>query len=159
MCFPSKLKPTAFSVQYGLRPHKNTANKKVYARARVHDDERLSSSARIYIRNDIVIKQELHCCLSGRKSKTTNESIEDTKQYHERYLLAINNPLRRKILRALNEGDATIEDLESRTRLDKENLTWHLSILEHGFCVEKHNKQGKVIYKLTQEGRVVDYME
>jgi DNA-binding transcriptional ArsR family regulator len=97
--------------------------------------------------------------LSGRKSKTTNESIEDTKQYHERYLIAINSPLRRKILRALNEGDATIEDLESRTRLDKENLKWHLSILEHGFCVEKDNKQGKVTYKLTQEGRVVDYME
>jgi DNA-binding transcriptional ArsR family regulator len=97
--------------------------------------------------------------LSGRKSRTTNESIEDTKQYHERYLMAINSPLRRKILRALDEGDATVEDLQSRTRLDKENLTWHLSILEHGFCVEKDNKQGKVIYKLTQEGRVVDYME
>jgi len=73
--------------------------------------------------------------------------------------MAINNPLRRKILRALKESDATAEDLESRTRLDKETLEWHLSVLEHGFCVEKDNKQGKVIYKLTQEGRIVDYIE
>jgi DNA-binding transcriptional ArsR family regulator len=97
--------------------------------------------------------------LSDKKSKTTGKSIEETRQYHERYLRAINSPLRRKILRALKEGFATIEDLESRTGLDKETLKWHLSILEHGFCVEKENKQGKMVYNLTQEGRVVDYME
>jgi len=97
--------------------------------------------------------------LPDRKSKTTSESIEDTKQYHERLLIAVNNPLRRKILRALKERDSTIEDLESKTGLNKENLKWHLSLLEQGFCVEKDNKQGKVVYKLTQEGRVVDHME
>ena len=97
--------------------------------------------------------------MPDRKSKTTDESIENTKQYHERYLIAINSPLRRKILRALKESDATAEDLESKTGLDKETLKWHLSVLEHGFCIEEDNKQGKVIYKLTQEGRVVDYIE
>jgi DNA-binding transcriptional ArsR family regulator len=97
--------------------------------------------------------------LPDKKSKTTNESIENTKQYHERYLIAINSPLRRKILRALKESDATTEDLKSKTGLDKETLKWHLSVLEHGFCVEKDNKQGKVIYKLAQQGRVVDNME
>jgi DNA-binding transcriptional ArsR family regulator len=71
----------------------------------------------------------------------------------------MNNPLRRMILRALKESDATAKDLESKTGLDKENLKWHLSILEHGFCVEKDNKQGKMSHKLTQEGRVADYME
>jgi DNA-binding transcriptional ArsR family regulator len=97
--------------------------------------------------------------LSDKNFKTTGKSIEETRQYHERYLRAINSPLRRKMLRALKEGFATIEDLESRTGLDKETLKWHLSILEHGFCVEKENKQGKMVYNLTQEGRVVDYME
>ena len=97
--------------------------------------------------------------MPDRKFKTTDESIENTKQYHERYLVAMNNPLRRKILRALKESDAMAEDLESKTGLDKETLKWHLSVLAHGFFVEKDNKQGKVIYKLTQEGRVVDNME
>jgi len=97
--------------------------------------------------------------LSDKGSKTVGRSIEETRQYHTRYLRAINNPLRREILRALKKGYATIEDLQSSTGLDNETLKWHLSVLEHGFCVEKAIKQGKLVYKLTQEGRVVDYLE
>ncbi len=97
--------------------------------------------------------------MSDKGSKTVGRSIEETRQYHTRYLRAINNPLRREILRALKKGYATIEDLQSSTGLDNETLKWHLSVLEHGFCVEKAIKQGKLVYKLTQEGRVVDYLE
>lgn len=97
--------------------------------------------------------------MSRKDSKTVGKSIEETRQYHTRYLRAINSPLRREILRALKEGYATIEDLQSSTGLDDDSLKWHLSVLEHGFCVEKDIKQGKQVYKLTQEGRVVDYME
>jgi len=97
--------------------------------------------------------------LSDKGSKTVGRSIEETRQYHTRYLRAINSPLRREILRALKKGYATIEDLQSSTGLDNETLKWHLSVLEHGFCVEKAIKQGKLVYKLTQEGRVVDYLE
>ncbi len=97
--------------------------------------------------------------MSEKGSKTIGKSIEETRQYHTRYLRAINSPLRRKILRALKKGYATIEDLQSATGLDDETLKWHLSVLEHGFCVEKDNKQGKLVYRLTQEGSVVDYME
>jgi len=97
--------------------------------------------------------------LSGKDSKTIGKSIEETRQYHTRYLRAVNNPLRRKILRILKEGYATIEDLQSRTGLDNNTLKWHLSVLEHGFCIEKDIKQGKLVYKLTQEGKVVDYLE
>jgi len=71
----------------------------------------------------------------------------------------MNSPLRRKILRALKEGCATIEDLQSCTKLDINTLKWHLSVLESGFCVEKNIEEGKLVYRLTQEGRVVDYME
>jgi DNA-binding transcriptional ArsR family regulator len=88
-----------------------------------------------------------------------SESIEETKLYHTRYLRAINSPVRREILKALKEGCATIEDLQSSTGLDKSSLEWHLNVLEHGFCVEKDIKQGKLVYRLTQEGKVVDYME
>ena len=97
--------------------------------------------------------------MSEKGSKTVGRSIEETRQYHTRYLRAINSPLRREILRALKKGYATIEDLQSSTGLDNETLKWHLNVLEHGFCVEKAIKQGKLVYKLTQEGRVVDYLE
>jgi len=97
--------------------------------------------------------------LPRKSSKTVTKSIEETRLYHTRYLRAINNPLRREILRALKEGSATIEELQTSTKLDYDTLKWHLSVLEHGFCVEKDIKQAKLVYKLTQEGKVVDYME
>jgi predicted transcriptional regulator len=97
--------------------------------------------------------------LSEKGSKTIGRSIEETRQYHTRYLRAINSPVRRDILRALKKGCTTIEDLQSSTGLNNETLKWHLSVLEHGFCIEKVIKHGKLTYKLTQEGRVVDHLE
>ena len=97
--------------------------------------------------------------MSGKKSKTTSDSIELTRLYHERYLRAMNSPLRRKILRVLKDGPASIEELLSKTGLENETLKWHLNILEHGFCVERKTDSGKLLYELTQEGRVIDYME
>lgn len=76
-----------------------------------------------------------------------------------RYLRAINSPIRRRISRVLKEGCATLEELALKTGLSYETLRWHLNMLEHGFCVEKEKRQGKLIYRLNQEGRVVDYME
>jgi DNA-binding transcriptional ArsR family regulator len=92
-------------------------------------------------------------------ASTVSKSIEETRQYHARYLRAINSPVRREILRALKKGCATIENLQSSTGMDKIDLEWHLSVLEQGFCVEKNIKKGKPVYRLTQEGEVVDRME
>lgn len=85
--------------------------------------------------------------------------MEETKEYHVRYLRAINSPVRREILRALKEGEATVEALAERTGMEDKSLTWHLSLLEHGFCVEKRERGGEVVYVLTQEGRIVDYVD
>ncbi len=94
-----------------------------------------------------------------KASKTTTNSIEETRQYHRRYLIAINNPLRRQILKVLKNGLTNIDQLQEATKLDKATLEWHLSILEHGFCIEKKITQEKLTYKLTQEGKVVDYLD
>jgi len=85
--------------------------------------------------------------------------MEETREYHARYLTAVNNPLRRKILRALKQGHTTIEALHAETGLDPRVLEWHLSILEHGFCVRKEMRDGGRIYRLTKEGMVVDYLD
>lgn len=97
--------------------------------------------------------------MSGKDSRRIGKSIEETRRYHKRYLRAISSPLRREILRALKEGYTTIEDLQSRIELDNDTLNWHLSVLEQGFCIEKNIEEGKLVYNLTQEGEVVDYME
>jgi len=81
------------------------------------------------------------------------------KKIHELYLRAVNNPLRRKILGVLKEGNATIPELEAKTRFDETTLKWHLSMLESGLCVEKENKERDLFYKLTQYGKVVNFME
>ena len=97
--------------------------------------------------------------MSDKDSKTIGRSMEETKEYHVRYLRAVNSPVRREILRALKDGEATVEALGARTEMEEKALTWHLSLLEHGFCVEKHDRDGEVVYGLTQEGRVVDFMD
>ena len=81
------------------------------------------------------------------------------KQVHELYLRAINNPLRRKILNVLKENNFTIEELAVNTCLDEFTLRWHLSVLERGLSVEKEDNKGNILYKLTQFGKVIDYME
>jgi DNA-binding transcriptional ArsR family regulator len=101
----------------------------------------------------------LGCSLSEKKSRTTTNSEIETKQFHERYLRAVHSPLRRKILGALNKGNATVEELAAKTGLDETTLKWHLGVLESGVCIEKENMKGILIYKLTQEGKIVNYME
>jgi len=97
--------------------------------------------------------------LSSEKSRTTSGSIEETRRYHEQYLRAVSNPLRRRILKAIKEGYSTVEDLKLKMGLDERALKWHLDILEHDFCVEKEVNQGRLVYRLTKEGRVIDYLE
>ena len=85
--------------------------------------------------------------------------MEETKEYHRRYLRAVNHPLRRKILRTLREEERTLEMLKSIMGLDAKTLKWHLNILQHGFCVEKEERRGITVYKLTQEGKIVDFVD
>ncbi len=97
--------------------------------------------------------------MSERDSSAKSESISETRRYHTLYLRAINNPFRRKILRVLKDDPSTIEELHHIMGLAKNTLEWHLNILENGFCVKREDKEGRMIYKLTKEGEVVDFME
>ena len=97
--------------------------------------------------------------MSDKRSKTTTDSIEETRLFHSRYLRAINSPLRRKILRLLDEAPSTINNLKDKLNMNKLNLKWHLDILEYGFCIEKQCEKGKLVYVITQEGKVVNFLD
>ena len=97
--------------------------------------------------------------MSEELSEENPNSEFKMKQVHELYLRAINNPLRRKILNFLKENNFTIEELAVNTCLDEFTLRWHLSVLERGLSVEKEDNKGNILYKLTQFGKVIDYME
>ncbi|KYH36572.1 MAG: putative transcriptional regulatory protein [Candidatus Bathyarchaeota archaeon B23] len=92
------------------------------------------------------------------RERTIADSVAETRRRHALYLKAVNHPLRRRILEALREGDATLEELSSKTELDEKTLEWHLGVLEHGFCVERVEEGGRTLYRLTEEGRVIEYL-
>ncbi len=97
--------------------------------------------------------------MSDKGSKTIGRDMEETKEYHRRYLRAINSPVRRGILRALKDADGSLGSLSAATGLDEKTVAWHLSILEYGLCVEKEERAGKPFYALTKEGLVVDFLD
>ncbi len=87
-------------------------------------------------------------------------SGEEVREDHSRYFTAVADPTRRSILRALLDKEATLQTLEQRTGLDSATLEWHLGILERGRCIKREKtKDGVVLYGITQEGRVVDYLK
>lgn len=97
--------------------------------------------------------------MSDLPSKTIGDSMEETKERHRRYLRAINNPIRRDILRSLKEGNDVIKTISDDTGIDKKNVGWHIRVLIDGFCVEENNEKDETRYILTQEGLVVDYLD
>jgi DNA-binding transcriptional ArsR family regulator len=92
-------------------------------------------------------------------SKTVADSMEETKERHKRYLRAVNNPVRREILRAIQQGNDELESISEVTKVDEKTLNWHLRILEDGFCVERTLGGDPVRYILTKEGSVVDFLD
>ncbi len=90
--------------------------------------------------------------------KLVTDSEEETKLLHERYLLAVNSPVRRKILEALRESNLTVDQLCKKTNLEEQTLSWHLSILERALCVEKAANAENQIYRLTKAGKVIEYL-
>ncbi len=96
--------------------------------------------------------------MSDKQSRTLGDSMEETKERHKRYLRAINNPIRRNIIRSIEEGNDGVESIADYVGLDEAIVEWHLSILIDGFCVEKRNHDDPK-YVLTQEGLVVEYLD
>jgi predicted transcriptional regulator len=85
--------------------------------------------------------------------------MEEEKEYHRRYLRAVNHPLRKTILRLLMKQKMTIKQLARKLRTDVNSLLWHLEFLEYGHCITHECESGNVVYMLTKEGNVINYLE
>ncbi len=88
-------------------------------------------------------------------SKTVGDTLEETRDRHRRYLRAINNPARRRILRSMKDGTDTIPSISADTGVNEKTVGWHIRVLMDGYCVEEDGAR----YTLTQEGLVVDYLD
>ena len=85
-----------------------------------------------------------------------SDTIEKNREYHERYHKAVNNPVRKKILKLLKEGK-NYDEIMMALKLNEKNFEYHLKILEWGFCIERDKEDRKKII-LTKEGEIVDYL-
>jgi len=83
-----------------------------------------------------------------------SDSIEKSREYHKRYQIAVNNPVRRRILKLLLEGKK-LNTIKRELNLSDSEIEYHLKILEWGFCIERDGEEVRV----TKEGMVVDYLE
>ena len=85
-----------------------------------------------------------------------SDTIEKSREYHERYHKAVNNPIRKKILKLLKE-EKSYDEIIDALNLDEKNFEYHLKLLEWGFCIERDKKDRKKI-KITKEGEIVNYL-
>ncbi len=83
-----------------------------------------------------------------------SSSIEKSREYHKRYQIALNSPLRRRILKMLREGK-DLDEIKKETELNEKDLEYHLQILEWGFCIDRSGKRIEV----TKEGEIIDHIE
>ena len=83
-----------------------------------------------------------------------SDSIEKSREYHKRYQIAVNNPIRRQILKLLLKGKK-LNIIKHELNLSDSQLEYHLKILEWGFCIEREGDEIKV----TKEGMVVNFLE
>ena len=95
----------------------------------------------------------------SKKSRTLADTMEDTRDRHRRYMRAIQHPIRRDILRVMEKGANSMDELGKELGVDAKILDWHLKSLEHGFCIERKGEGDSLRFDLTQEGRIVDYLD
>ncbi len=83
-----------------------------------------------------------------------SKSIEKSREYHKRYQIALNSPVRRKILKMIKEGKK-LDEIRKEINLSEKDLEYHLQILEWGFCIDRDGEK----IEITKEGEVIDYIE
>ncbi|MBD3253530.1 MAG: hypothetical protein GF383_00475 [Candidatus Lokiarchaeota archaeon] len=101
------------------------------------------------------------------KFEELTKSIEGNRYYHDIYLKAVNHPIRREILRILSGvKQMSKEDLFSSLKKmkiveDKSTFNYNFDYLKQALCIEivEDSDLGKKYVKLTQSGKVIDFLE
>jgi len=94
-----------------------------------------------------------------------SESLEGSKYFHGLYLRAVNHPIRREILNIVNEREKILKDEIYQVLNDKNVvsdlsvLNYNLEFLEKSLCIEKIDDTSEIYYKITQLGKVVEYLK
>ncbi|MFX1302228.1 MAG: hypothetical protein ACFE9X_02600 [Promethearchaeota archaeon] len=96
-----------------------------------------------------------------------SKSVEGTKYLHDRYLKAVNNPIRREILEIANKlkriskKDLIRKLLDNKIIEDESMFNYHMDFLIKAFCIQsiKDEKTDEIFYEITQGGKVIEYFK
>ena len=81
---------------------------------------------------------------------------------HATHLKAVNHPIRREMLRYVNEveiisKEELVKKLKENSILDKEDVfNYNMDFLIQALCVEKFKESEKIFYKILPGGKVIE---
>ncbi|HEC39671.1 hypothetical protein LCGC14_1848750 [marine sediment metagenome] len=87
---------------------------------------------------------------------------EQRKIGHAQHLKAVNHPIRREILKLVNEKEEILENtlinkLKEKKAIDSEDIfKYHMAFLLQTFCVEKIENEKETSYKILPGGKVIE---
>ncbi len=77
---------------------------------------------------------------------------EDMTEDHKTVLNALQNPVRRNILKALVEKEKSYEEIKTEFKLTDSQASYNLNMLESTLCIEKKEIEGVTHYVPTPRG-------
>lgn len=86
------------------------------------------------------------------KMKREGKMKEDMTEDHKACLNALQNPIRRNILKALVEHKESLEEIKTKLRLTDSQASYNLDMLESTLSIEKEESEGITYYILTPRG-------
>jgi predicted transcriptional regulator len=86
------------------------------------------------------------------RMKQEGKMKEDMTEDHKATLNALQNPVRRKIIKALVEKEKSLEEIKAEFKLTDSQASYNLNMLESTLCIEKKEIDGVAYYALTPRG-------
>ena len=87
---------------------------------------------------------------------------ENKKIGHAQHLKAVNHPIRREMLKFMNQTEEIsennlLEKLIEKNIVDGEDVfKYHMDFLLQTYCVEKIGKSNEIFYKILPGGKVIE---
>jgi len=88
------------------------------------------------------------CILTKEELKEFNERMKDMDHSHAKDFRTMMNPTRRAIIKCIEYGVKTTEELTKALEMDEDQVKYHLSMVEQTFYI-MNTKEG---WKLTPRG-------
>jgi DNA-binding transcriptional ArsR family regulator len=88
--------------------------------------------------------------------------VEQNRVGHAQHLKAVNHPIRREMLRFVNESEEMLEKdllkkLKDNEIVDSQDIfKYHMDFLLQTYCIERIEKSNETYYKILPAGKVIE---